>query len=146
MKRILSLYFGEKLLMNINFLLHHNFNVADAGNIYNTIKDKDWVRDNNLSCFTFVGTQSDVEKYLNNTNCELFLAVLKLPLAMQLTQSSYLLEKISAKCLPDAELFTLTDMYLHEITIFGIVKLLDSSSGFSENIPSSSESTLKERV
>ena len=59
MKRILSLYFGEKLLMNINFLLHHNFNVADAGNIYNTIKDKDWVRDNNLSCFTFVGTQSE---------------------------------------------------------------------------------------
>lgn len=118
MKRILSLYFGEKLTMNSNFLLHQIFNVADAGNIYNTIKDKDWVEDKNLSCFTFVGKKSDVEKYLNNINCEFLVAVLKCPFEMQLAQSSELLEKMSAKCLPDAELFILTDMYLHEITIF----------------------------
>lgn len=132
--------------MDINFLLHQNFNVADAGNIYNTIKDKDWVKDNNLSCSTFVGTQSDVEKYLNNINCEFLVAVLKCPFEMQLAQSSKLLEKMSAKCLPDAELFTLTDMYLHEITIFGIVKLLDSNSGGSGNMPSSSEPTFKDKV
>lgn len=148
MKRILSLYFGEKLSMNINFLLHLNFNVTDAGSIYNTIKGKDWVEveDKNLSCFTIVGTQSDVENYLNNINCEFLVAVLKCPFEMQLAQSSELLEKISAKCLPDTELFTLTDMYLHEITIFGIVKLLDSNSGVSENIPSSSQPTFKERI
>ena len=132
--------------MNINYLLNQNFGIADACNIYNTIKDKDWIEDNNLSSFTFVGKESDVQKYLNSINCEFLVAVLKCPLEMRLDQSSKLLEKISAKCLPDAELFTLTDMYLHEITIFGIVKLLDGNSGGSGNIPSSSEPTFKDKV
>ena len=136
----------RKLKMNINYWIHQIFNVEEAGNIYNNIKDNDLLKDNNLSCFTFIGKESDVQKYLNSINCEFLVAVLKCPLEMRLDQCSKLLEKISAKCLPDTELFTLTDMYLHEITIFGIVKLLDSSSGFSENIPSSSEPTLKERV
>ena len=104
------------------------------------------LKDNNLSCFTFIGKESDVQKYLNSINCEFLVAVLKCPLEMRLDQCSKLLEKISAKCLPDTELFTLTDMYLHEITIFGIVKLLDGNSGGSGNIPSSSEPTFKDKV
>ena len=132
--------------MNINYWIHQFFNVEEAGNIYNNIKDNDLLKDNNLSCFTFIGKESDVQKYLNSINCEFLVAVLKCPLEMRLDQCSKLLEKISAKCLPDTELFTLTDMYLHEITIFGIVKLLDGNSGGSGNIPSSSEPTFKDKV
>lgn len=132
-----------------NFLFQQTFDATEAENITSSIKHKDWLEYKNLSCISFTGKESDIKKYLDNLNCTFMIAVLKLPLEMQLTQGSYLLETLVSKSHSDAELFTLIDQCnSHLVTLLGVAKMQVDISGFrfTKENPSPVEDSFKEKI
>lgn len=133
-----------------NLLFQQTFDEAEVENIINSIKHKDWLENKNLSGISFIGKESDIKKYLDNLNCTFMIAVLKLPLEMQLTQGSYLLETLASKSHSDAELFTLIDQCnSHIVTFLGIAKMrvnIPLGFRFTEENPSPVEDSFKEKI
>ena len=110
------------------------FNEFEAETIISTTKHKEWLVDENLARIYFIGTELEVEKYINNLNCKFLIAGFKLPHKIHLNQGAHLLKKLAVKSHPNAELFTLTDREnSNKITLFGIVRMLDD---ISESMPS----------
>lgn len=131
------------------YLLQKCFDDAEQEDIINSIKHKEWLEDKNLSGISIFGKESDIEKYLDNLNCEFKIVILKIPTEIQLERVSYLLKKLETKCDSDAEVFNLIDFSNnHFFTLLGVAKSLFDTTGFrfSKEMPSPVEDSFKEKI
>ena len=132
-----------------NLIFKQIFDDEEKENIINNIKHKDWLEDENLSRISITGKESDIEKYLDHLKCNFMIAILKLPLEIQLTKGADLLKKLTSISHLDTELITLIDQRNNNIvTLFGVAKMQVVPFGFSftKEMPSPVENSFKEKI
>lgn len=128
-----------------------NPGVIDFNSIELTQKTKETLKDQSLTHITMFGKETDIERYLDNncSNYEFKTIILKIPLNVNLSKCSTLVEKIKNHSHSDAELYTVIEQKnTNNVTIYGVGTVLFNTSGFNfykEN-PSPVENLFKSKI
>jgi hypothetical protein len=114
-------------------------------------KTKETLKDQSLTHITMFGKETDIERCLDNncSNYEFMTTILKIPLNVNLSNCSTLVEKIKNHSHSDAELYTVIEhKNTNNVTIYGVGTVLFNTSGFnfSKENPSPVEKLFKKKI
>lgn len=123
----------------------------DFDSIELTQKTKETLKDQSLTHITLFGEETEIERCLdvNCRNYEFKATILKIPLNVNLSKCSTLVEKIKNHSHSDAELYTVIEQKnTNNVTIYGVGTVLFNTSGFkfSKENPSPVENLFRKKI